>query len=193
MGYWNYWGKVRKEDDAGEPYHLLVYHSLDVAAVGSVMLVHNPKLRKKLALLTGLNEPSISRWLVFFLALHDIGKFSDSFQNLVPDVLNILQGRSSTLNYTERHDTLGFHIWKQILRDIFIETGIITAKTGSKRRKAPLHPIDIWMGAVTGHHGQPPKASLSGFNRYFEGSQDFFAVTEYLHALTDLLLTDVTQ
>ncbi|MBN1577058.1 MAG: hypothetical protein JW913_10925 [Chitinispirillaceae bacterium] len=33
--YYKYWGKARKRvDGAGYDYHLLVYHCLDVAAVG---------------------------------------------------------------------------------------------------------------------------------------------------------------
>jgi CRISPR-associated endonuclease/helicase Cas3 len=32
-GYWRYWGKARKEGEGGTPYHLLPYHSPDVATV----------------------------------------------------------------------------------------------------------------------------------------------------------------
>lgn len=46
--YFSYWGKARRnEADAGEPYHLLAYHSLDVAAVGSVLLDQHPFLRAR--------------------------------------------------------------------------------------------------------------------------------------------------
>ena len=34
--YYKYWGKARKRDDGTYDYHLLVYHCLDVAAVGRV-------------------------------------------------------------------------------------------------------------------------------------------------------------
>ncbi|MBN1602017.1 MAG: hypothetical protein JW915_10430 [Chitinispirillaceae bacterium] len=32
--YYKYWGKARKRDDGTYDYHLLVYHCMDVAAVG---------------------------------------------------------------------------------------------------------------------------------------------------------------
>lgn len=59
--YFNYWGKARKEDEAGEPYHLLAYHSLDVAAVGQVLLDRQALLLERLAGLMRLTL-SRSRW-----------------------------------------------------------------------------------------------------------------------------------
>ena len=75
--YFRYWGKAEKD---GAGYHLLPYHCLDVAAVGDSLLSGNAALRKKFAVITGLDEAVCSRWLVLFLALHDIGKFQDGFQ-----------------------------------------------------------------------------------------------------------------
>jgi CRISPR-associated endonuclease/helicase Cas3 len=46
MNYYKYWGKT----DSGGSYHLLVYHSLDVAAVGKVWL--ELKTRKNRSLST---------------------------------------------------------------------------------------------------------------------------------------------
>lgn len=38
----NYWGKsLRGDDDGGDDYHLLCWHSLDVAAVGYWMVQDN--------------------------------------------------------------------------------------------------------------------------------------------------------
>ena len=34
--YYKYWGKTRKREDEEWDWHLLVYHCLDVAAVGRV-------------------------------------------------------------------------------------------------------------------------------------------------------------
>lgn len=36
--YYKYWGKARKLDDGGYKYHLLLYHCLDVVAVGREQL-----------------------------------------------------------------------------------------------------------------------------------------------------------
>lgn len=189
--YFRYWGKAkRNEEDSGEPYHLLAYHSLDVAAVAYELLTRNASLRKKLSQLTKLDEKALVQWLVFFIALHDIGKFSDSFQSLAPDALNALQNRVTDRTSSIRHDTLGFHLWKQVLRDVFVEAKIFTVKKTSKRTRTLPHPVDIWIGAVTGHHGEPPKSSMTGFDRCFEGQQDFQAVTQYVNDLIPLLLED---
>ncbi len=34
VNYYQYWGKAKKTGDESLDYHLLVYHCLDVAAVG---------------------------------------------------------------------------------------------------------------------------------------------------------------
>ena len=85
QAHYRYWGKSVKEEDGASVCHLLPYHSLDVAAVGQALLEQHPRLHQQLAILTGIDEGSFSRWMVFFLALHDLGKFADSFQNLCPD------------------------------------------------------------------------------------------------------------
>lgn len=85
-GYYSYWGKARGDQGAGEPCHLLPYHCLDVAAVGIRLLqVHGP-IREGLVKLTGLDEEELLRWIVFFLALHDVGKFAVSFHFFLTSV-----------------------------------------------------------------------------------------------------------
>ncbi len=123
--YFQYWGKARKDDQPGEPYHLLPYHCLDVAAVGKVLLQSHPPIRQGLTRLSGLDEKEIIHWLIFFLALHDIGKFAVSFQQLRPDLLTVLQQRKSHKQYTERHDCLGYEIWKKDLKAHLQEKGLL--------------------------------------------------------------------
>ncbi|MBV8041156.1 HD domain-containing protein, partial [Pluralibacter sp.] len=42
MVMFNYWGKTRQnEKGGGDDYHLLCWHSLDVAAMGYWMVKHN--------------------------------------------------------------------------------------------------------------------------------------------------------
>ena len=89
--YFQYWGKVQKSPGQQDSsYHLLPYHCLDVAAVGQVLLEQNQPYRENLARLTGLDSQYFIPWYTFLLALHDIGKFADSFQNLNPDVLKAI-------------------------------------------------------------------------------------------------------
>ena len=88
-----YWGKAGKDCDG---YHLLPYHCLDVAACGVVLLECHPPLRRLLAGRLGLADAHLSAWLAFFLALHDLGKFSPRFQALRMDLFQHLQpGRSA--------------------------------------------------------------------------------------------------
>ena len=174
---YRYWGKAKKDE---ESYHLLVYHSLDVAAVGSILLTQHPTLLQKLSHLTGLPPEQFKQWMVFFLALHDIGKFADCFQNLRPDLLKLLQNRESNRQYSERHDTLGYLLWKETLKPHFVDLNIMPEKQG-KWGKIPIEEdlIDCWMGAVTGHHGMPPKNIGRTRHQYFEDDLNFRALTAY--------------
>ena len=74
-GYFLYWGKTDRFGDGS--YHLLPYHSLDVAAVAAVLLARHPSYCSRLARLFGLSTDDVSRWIPFLIALHDIGKFAD--------------------------------------------------------------------------------------------------------------------
>ena len=86
--YFKYWGKAKPGlDEAGAQYHLLPYHSLDVAAVGYVLLNQDHAYLNHFLRLTGLSKSQFIAWFTFLLALHDIGKFADSFQSLNADVL----------------------------------------------------------------------------------------------------------
>jgi len=46
QSYYSYWGKARKEGDEGDPYHLLPYHCLDVAAVADVWWENCSSIRR---------------------------------------------------------------------------------------------------------------------------------------------------
>jgi hypothetical protein len=44
--YYKYWGKARKKEDGAYEWHLLPYHCLDLAAVGSGTICTIPSERK---------------------------------------------------------------------------------------------------------------------------------------------------
>ncbi len=149
---YQYWGKARHDERAGAPCHLLVYHSLDVAAVAHCLLKNKPRLLLKLAQLMGLPVEQARSWCVFLIGLHDLGKFAESFQQLREDLRKTFwpDEKIRKKNYSTRHDTLGWWLWKQYLSkqlfganddawQDFIEEG-----------------MDYWFAAVTGHHGWPP-------------------------------------
>ncbi|PIJ49773.1 CRISPR-associated helicase/endonuclease Cas3 [Erwinia sp. OLTSP20] len=78
-GLYRYWGKAATGDNgAAIRCHLLVWHSLDVAAVAACWWDRAPALRQ---LLCAGNPPAAYRaWLLFFVALHDFGKWDIRFQ-----------------------------------------------------------------------------------------------------------------
>src|SRR5262245_33242646 len=114
-----YWGKAKPETNSGPQWHPLVYHSLDVAACGRRLLEADTERRQRLARLSRLREEALLAWLSFLLAIHDVGKFSDGFQNLRPDLLQALQERATRVNYDERHDTLGWLFAQDYLPSAF--------------------------------------------------------------------------
>ena len=150
--FYDYWGK----SDSEGIYHLLVYHCLDVAAVGKVWLDHSPAFVKKASVASGLTETAFLEWFLFFLALHDIGKFDIRFQNLRPDLLEKMQGKQSELHYSPRHDQRGYDFWNEI---IFPYLGTKLFDNNSPEHDLFRDWLSILAVLVTGHHGQPPKSS----------------------------------
>ncbi len=175
-----YWGKANPAFPAPADHHPLPYHALDVAAVGDAYLRANPALLEYFSRALTLHESTCRRWLVFWLALHDLGKFSTSFQNQRADLLLRLQKRKSARGYGIRHDTLGLTLWHQLLvRHDPLEVG-----SNAHRYRSRLLP---WITAVTGHHGQPPgSASLT---EHFDVC-DETAAAAFVRAARSLLLPD---
>ena len=75
-----YWGKADPNYPGKPKWHPLVYHCLDVAAVGDVWWDVNPVLRRFFQRAFGCGDVELRSWLMFFLALHDLGKFDLRFQ-----------------------------------------------------------------------------------------------------------------
>ena len=148
--YYKYWGKAEKD---GSRYHLLPYHCLDVAAVGYSLLMNNPVLRQKFTAILGLKETVCIPLLVISLALHDIGKYSHTFQNLRSDILEQLQNIAYNRTYTVRHDSLG-----NLLLKASFETEDIRFpeqfNISFDEWQDVIMPV---VRAFTGHHGKPPE------------------------------------
>ncbi|MDE3269545.1 MAG: CRISPR-associated helicase Cas3' [Pseudomonadota bacterium] len=183
--YYQYWGKAASEDEEG--YHLLAYHALDVAAVGSVFLAQNKPIGEKFAQLAAMSPDVFRQWFTFALALHDLGKFAESFQNLRPDILSKLQGKQSKSKYAIKHDTLGWLLWQRCLREKLAQSGLITVAEGSARRRASETPFDCWIKAVVGHHGVPPSSDDSRLEKDF-AEHDISAALEFISELITFLL-----
>jgi len=184
-GYWRYWGKARKQGEAGTPCHLLPYHGLDVAAVGKVYLERHAALRAEWAARLQIPEKTFADWFTFFLSQHDLGKFSYRFQGLQPNLCKILGNEQPEDRYTHRHDTLGYLLWQDLIGSLATEQ----AWFGANADCVWPNNFDIWAGIVTGHHGQPPKpndGTLFIDPHFLEQDQE--AATQFALDCADLLL-----
>lgn len=182
--YYQYWGKARP-DSIGDPqYHLLVYHSLDVAAVGVAYLKKSPVFLKSCCALLRCSESAFLSWAAFFLALHDLGKFSFTFQAQRSDLAQLLEQEPGILRAShERHDTLGYWLWDDLTED----TDLLQTLGFQLSDNSQLD-LNYWMRAVCGHHGTPPKSQ--GPVDFFFHRQDKEAATEFISAIAGFLLND---
>lgn len=194
--YFSYWGKAKKNSNGETIYHPLVFHSLDVAAVGYEFLQKNPFVLNWISRLAGMKPPEFHKYFSFMLALHDVGKFADSFQNLCPGILKNLQNRESSRQYYSdfKHDSLGFRIWNDNevgIKKILQERGLFSIQKGSNRWQSSYeHPLDIWMSAVTGHHGRPPKSHTNRLICDDFEKRDIKAISLFLEDTIPFLLSD---
>ncbi|STE95315.1 CRISPR-associated helicase Cas3 [Escherichia coli] len=76
----HYWGKSSKSLTKGNDIHLLIYHCLDVAAVADCWWDQSVVLQNTFCRNEMLSKQRVKAWLLFFIALHDIGKFDIRFQ-----------------------------------------------------------------------------------------------------------------
>lgn len=70
-----YWGKAEEL-----ACHSLPYHCMDVVAVADQWWEHSPNIRLSFSQETGLSGEETYSWIMFFVALHDLGKFDIRFQ-----------------------------------------------------------------------------------------------------------------
>jgi CRISPR-associated endonuclease/helicase Cas3 len=150
--FFAYWGKARPgvgQDD----FHLLVYHCLDVAAVGAMYLERRTDLTDWLVAQSGFpDRRTLIDWMCFWLALHDLGKFSRSFQCQRVDLFEQLRSGSPTHTglSSVRHDSLG----QWLIADVLVDR--IRASGWFGDGEDWIDVALIWARAATGHHGQPP-------------------------------------
>lgn len=103
-GYFGYWGEARRVSGRDGPdYHLLVFHCLDVVAVGRSLLDPRKPLCRSLAEQLEAKPDWLQAWFAFCLILHDIGKFCRAFQNLAPDLSECLVPNCTQCTYDKRH------------------------------------------------------------------------------------------
>lgn len=155
----HYWGKAQPVEADGPCWHPLAYHGLDVAAAGAVLLETRPQLLVALARASGLSDEAARKWLLFALALHDIGKFADCFQCKVPERWRHKDAAiwGTPPSFDPGHGRVGMTLWER-----GCELGVGGMKKfmplfGQPSRDADdVHAyFNFWFGAVCGHHGRP--------------------------------------
>jgi CRISPR-associated endonuclease/helicase Cas3 len=173
--YQSYWGK----SDKANPnfHHLFAYHSLDVVAVADAWWQASANLRRCFAQATGLPEAQTRAWLLFFIALHDIGKLDIRFQSKVKSLAEKIYSEPLPQNGIKNyfHGDRGY-AW------FVADSEQLKIKSKSRRW------LQNGLAQVAGHHGSiPVKAELD----YFPNAQDQQARLAWITRVEQLFLTPV--
>ncbi|WP_295392198.1 CRISPR-associated helicase/endonuclease Cas3 [uncultured Thiodictyon sp.] len=161
--YFNYWGKADAKDEQGPTWHPFAYHSLDVAAVAAALWEQSPTIRRTFASAFSVDldhTAALRAWVLFFVALHDIGKLHALFLIKAPEAAALawpeldpaMVKRHTASAYDHGHE--GFRLVKQELT-----TWIGNGDQEPRRIWRRWRP---WIAAVTGHHGDIPGENEEG-------------------------------
>jgi CRISPR-associated endonuclease/helicase Cas3 len=150
-----YWGKALPRAGADVRWHPLAYHGLDVAAAGEALLAARPHVLEAIARISGLPADIARSWLIFGLALHDLGKYADCFQAKAEEHWAARGMFSPAAD--PGHGSLGRALWENDLR--------LSRGRGRPHTAALFAPTDAgdhastafdhWLTAIFGHHGRP--------------------------------------
>ncbi len=187
--YFKYWGKARKGAD-GYAWHPFSYHCLDVAAVALQWWVSSSTLRRSMMHETGASEEKTRGWVLFFVALHDLGKLDLRFQAKVRKLAE--ENYSTDLSSKEiqkeyYHGDEGYRWFLQENDAVFGSLKL------SKQRS-----LQNWFAATAGHHGSiPTDGSDNSIATYDDNDllniceQDKQARIQWIEDLVELFLTPV--
>lgn len=190
--YFRYWGKARPQDDKAPGYHLLPYHCLDVAAVAAAWWNSNRNLQRQFKVLidSEVSEATLRAWVLFFVALHDLGKFDVRFQMKSTVALAALQPAWHADELPDRSEAERYGHGEYGLR-WFVREYPDLLGIGEKNEEV----VDAWMpwlAAVAGHHGKVPRSRQRANAPDAEDQvvdHDHKARRAWLLALEELLLT----
>ena len=208
--YFRYWGKARPTSDTrGVLCHLLPYHSLDVAAVASVWWDESHPIQSSFMQYAGvLSIQQMKAWVVFFIALHDYGKFDIRFQLKAPQAWEALQNEFTTFarlptpfdckNYD--HGSAGIYWFNQDQRSNEHDVGdnwLLHIEALVEESDELNTAWLAWIKPVAGHHGYVypsstnPDATKNSLDSYVSAEiaeQDKATRLEWLSELERLFL-----
>lgn len=158
--FYRYWGKAKKDpDQTGPDYHLLPYHCLDVAAVANVWWSHSKAIVNSFMQLPGLTENKSKAWVLFFIALHDYGKWDLRFQRKAPAVWRTINPDLAAMDLqlsdndvkTYFHGPEGLAWFYQDCDERFSSNDWLDENEDWVMWSG-------WLAAVAGHHGHIPES-----------------------------------
>jgi len=170
--YHPFWGKTTREAQTAAPYHLLVYHCLDAAAVAGVILAKNPHLLQRFTAVLQSQRDDLQEIIQYSIALHDLGKFSGRFQSLSPETYARLNPGKPGKPYLPgiRHDAMGTALISDALWEAVIDEEWIPFDRSDADEFDWQDIWDAWFQPISGHHGaptQPLSASQMALSRLF--------------------------
>ena len=157
---YRYWGKTATESSGG--FHLLVYHCLDVAAIAKRWLKADQLLRARFAAMTNQKVEQAMAWVLFFIAIHDLGKFDVRFQL---KVIWAWERLCAGLNLPIPDATISRHYWHGEYAVYWVFEDLAERfdwKAGEEfweevAGKDKWTAWQPWIRAVAGHHGIEPR------------------------------------
>ncbi len=162
--YFRYWGKAEKD---GPGYHLLPYHCLDVAAVAAAWWDSSPTIRRAFLPNNDLTTDTARAWMLFFISLHDYGKFDIRFQFRAKEVWQLLYPDAGTYkslpSFAECksyfHGSGGLFWFRQDNLEMLglqpedSDNSLSFLDDLSESDSSKWQSWKTWAEAVTGHHG----------------------------------------
>jgi len=149
---YHYWGKAAVNYAGEQNWHPLAYHSLDVAAVAACWWGASPGLQMRFALAFKTDDLNVLRaWVLFFVALHDLGKFDIRFQLKAPRALEhawriVERKREHAISEREVQD---FDHGRAGMAWGYRELSEWLQSDSDNTHES----MQNWLAAVTGHHG----------------------------------------
>lgn len=148
--YYKYWGKADRANPQGN-CHLLAYHCLDVAAVAKTWWEKDAPLRRVFCAELETDEKTAKSLVLFFIALHDLGKFDARFQLKLPALAQRVYpvDKDADEGQARGYDH-GLAGWAWFIKE---------------QEKYEFGNVDYapvpaeWMRIVAGHHGVFPRNS----------------------------------
>ncbi|MDM8564180.1 CRISPR-associated endonuclease Cas3'' [Candidatus Halobeggiatoa sp. HSG11] len=178
--YKKYWGKADKDGQ----YHLLINHCLDVAAVADCWWQQDLALQQTFQRAIKIEPDQLRAWLLFFIALHDLGKFDVRFQLKSRKIALELQPSFAKANQSSsckfHHGVWGYS-WFEI-----------ECRKYGFDNYSHEHELE-WMLPVASHHGIWVNAErwLGKFADPIVIQYDSQARQQWVIALRELLLAPV--